>query len=151
MATEELMNIQEDITSKVFAALVALVVFVVLVVLAATVPAATVPIALATLAVPAALRLIKMPEVRLKTGLSDSKIYAEISKGRLKPPVPLGPNSVAWVEAEVDEYIRDRIAERDEALARAAAEPKAEITRRPGRPQRSIWHSNPKSTESATT
>jgi prophage regulatory protein len=118
----------------------------------AVLAASPVPAALAILAAPGALRLIKMPEVKSKTGLSDSKVYDEVAKGRLKPPVQLGSNSVAWVEAEVDEFILARIAERDAALVRAAANPGAEISRRPGRPRHSIWHagqpdSEPKSIE----
>jgi prophage regulatory protein len=98
------------------------------------------------------LRLLKIAEVKDRTGIkSDSKVYDEVAKGRLDPPVPLGPNSVAWVETEVDEYIRARIAERDKALAHAAAKPKAEINRRPGRPQRSIWHQPHDNPEPAAT
>jgi prophage regulatory protein len=101
------------------------------------------PVALAALVAPGSLRLIKMPEVKSKTGLSDSKVYDEVAKGNLKPPVPLGSNSVAWVESEVDEYILARIAERDEALARAAANPSAKPQRRAGRPKQSRWRGNP--------
>jgi prophage regulatory protein len=85
------------------------------------------------------LRLIKLDEVLAKTGIkSKSKVYDEVAKGRLDPPVPLGTNSVAWIESKVDEYILARIAERDAALA--SAKPKAEIDRRPGRPRLSPWH-----------
>ena len=59
------------------------------------------------------MRLIKRPEVEAKTGMSRSSIYLAISKGTFPPPVEAGPNSVAWVESEVDAWIEQRIAARE--------------------------------------
>jgi predicted DNA-binding transcriptional regulator AlpA len=84
-----------------------------------------------------------MPAVKDRTGHSESKIYEGIGKGIFPPPVSLGPTSVAWVAAEIDAYVRFLIAQRDEALAFAAANPSAKIQRRPGRPRRSPWHQQP--------
>ena len=76
--------------------------------------------------------ILKLPAVKSKTGLSKSQVYVEVNKGRLKPPVRLGLNSVGWVESEVEEYILARIAERP---ALNAANPQPKLPRRPGRPQ----------------
>ena len=81
--------------------------------------------------------ILKLPAVKSKTGLSKSQVYVEVNKGRLKPPVRLGLNSVGWVESEVEEYILARIAERDAALALNAANSQPKLPRRPGRPQHS--------------
>ena len=65
-------------------------------------------------------RLIRLPEVILKTGLGRAAIYAKLdSKNRRYDPtfprsVPLTTNRVAWVEHEVDEWINTRIAQRDQ-------------------------------------
>jgi len=56
---------------------------------------------------------IKMPEVKRRTGLSKTTIYDRISTGNFPAPVPLGGNSVAWIEAEVDAWQAARVAERD--------------------------------------
>jgi prophage regulatory protein len=46
------------------------------------------------------------PEVLRKTGLSRSRLYAD---GNFPRRVQLGARGVAWVEAEVDEWIQARI------------------------------------------
>lgn len=59
------------------------------------------------------LRLLRRQEVQEKTGLSSSAIYALIKKGRFPGSVPLGSNSVAWLESEIDDWIKQRIAVRN--------------------------------------
>ncbi|GAA4045310.1 AlpA family phage regulatory protein [Parerythrobacter jejuensis] len=56
------------------------------------------------------MRLIRLPEVRHKTGLSRSRIYADET---FPKRVPLGARGVAWVEAEIEEWIQERIERRD--------------------------------------
>ena len=55
----------------------------------------------------APLRLLRLPEVRERTGHSTSIIYAH------PRPVKTGPRSVGFVESESEAWIRDRIAARD--------------------------------------
>ncbi|MDH4870526.1 AlpA family transcriptional regulator [Pseudomonas sp. BN515] len=66
-------------------------------------------------------RLLRRREVELKTGKSRAAIYAEIRAGTFPEPVPIGRNSVAWLEAEVDQWISDRLAERNRASAMRGA------------------------------
>lgn len=63
-------------------------------------------------------RLLRLPEVREKTGKSTSSIYDAIAAGTFPRPVKVGPRTAAWIEAEVDYWIADRIRERDEDSAR---------------------------------
>jgi prophage regulatory protein len=60
-------------------------------------------------------RLIRLPEVLARTGLSRSSVYARIkADGSFPAPVDLGTgHAVAWVEEEVDSWIAKRIARRD--------------------------------------
>ena len=62
-------------------------------------------------------RLIKLPEVKSRTGNSKSHIYDLSKKGLFPKPVKLSAHSSAWVESEVDQWIDDRIAERDQEAA----------------------------------
>lgn len=57
-------------------------------------------------------RFIRLSEVRARTGLSRSAIYAAAQARTFPAPIPILPNgrSTAWVEAEVDAWLRDRIA-----------------------------------------
>jgi prophage regulatory protein len=61
------------------------------------------------------MKLIRLPTVELKTGLRHSAIYERMAAGTFPRSVPIGTKAVAWVESEIDEWIQDRIAERDEA------------------------------------
>lgn len=57
-------------------------------------------------------RLIRLREVLLKTGMSRSAVYAAIQAGTFPAPIPIlpGGRSTAWVEHEVDSFLRERIA-----------------------------------------
>ena len=56
-------------------------------------------------------RFLRLPEVMARTGLSRSTIYVRLAEGRFPRPVALGSRAVGWIEAEVDEWVRERIAE----------------------------------------
>ena len=56
-------------------------------------------------------RILRMPEVEARTGLSRSTIDVRRRQGRFPRPVLLGARALGWVEAEVEEWIRERIAE----------------------------------------
>jgi len=58
------------------------------------------------------MRLIRLPEVLRKTGLSRSRVYADKT---FPERVRLGKRSVAWDEAEVDEWIQALIESREES------------------------------------
>lgn len=60
-------------------------------------------------------RLIRLKEVRSLTGISRSYIYALVAQNQFPQSVPLVPGGVsrAWVEAEVLDWVDQRILERD--------------------------------------
>lgn len=66
------------------------------------------------------IRFLRLPEVMARTGLSRSTIYVRLSKGRFPRPVSLGGRAVGWVEAELDEWLRERIAKSRGAVREAA-------------------------------
>ena len=55
------------------------------------------------------LRMLRLPEVLNKTGLSRSGLYERIANGGFPEQVPLGGRLVAWVEDEVNEWLLERI------------------------------------------
>lgn len=61
-------------------------------------------------------RLIQRPEVERRTGLARTTIYDLIRAGRFPRPTKVGRASL-WVESEVEAWVLDRVAERDEAYA----------------------------------
>ncbi|MCM2131970.1 helix-turn-helix transcriptional regulator [Larsenimonas rhizosphaerae] len=62
-------------------------------------------------------RLLRRKEVEHKTGKARSTLYADIARGTFPAPVPIGNNSVAWLEEEVDRWIDDRLHQRNAQLA----------------------------------
>lgn len=53
-------------------------------------------------------RLMKLPEVMEMTAMGRSTIYDRVAAGTFPEPLVLGPGSVAWIHAEVQEWIRTR-------------------------------------------
>ncbi len=56
-------------------------------------------------------RFLRLPEVMERTGLSRSTIYVRVAAGCFPRPVALGGRAVGWIEAEVEEWVEERIAE----------------------------------------
>jgi prophage regulatory protein len=61
------------------------------------------------------MRLIKLTEVMNQTALGRSSIYKYMKEGVFPKPVTQIGKSVAWVEDEVQEWIFDKIEQRDES------------------------------------
>ncbi|WP_019568713.1 AlpA family transcriptional regulator [Thioalkalivibrio sp. ALMg13-2] len=56
-----------------------------------------------------ATRILRLPSVKARTGLSRSTIYLRIAEGSFPAPIPLGGRAVGWIEEEVDNWIKERI------------------------------------------
>lgn len=68
-------------------------------------------------------RLIRLPEVLSISGISRSEVYrlAGMEPPEFPKPIPVGARASAWVVDEVEEWVRKRIAAREDfASARAA-------------------------------
>ncbi len=50
------------------------------------------------------IRMIRLPEVMLKTGLGRSSIYKKMSEGTFPKCHKIGERAVAWFEHEIDEH-----------------------------------------------
>ncbi len=59
------------------------------------------------------MRLLRLPEVIRKVGLSKTTIYKRAREGSFPKPVDLGGGQTAWVESEIDSFIDNLIAGRD--------------------------------------
>lgn len=57
--------------------------------------------------------LIRRPDVRARTGLSDTRIDELEKLGDFPRRVLISARAVGWVRSEIDSFIRNRIAERD--------------------------------------
>ncbi|NOH69064.1 helix-turn-helix transcriptional regulator [Vibrio rotiferianus] len=55
-------------------------------------------------------KIIRLPEVMAKTGLSRSSIYLNMSNGDFPKSISLGVRAVGWTESDIEEWIEKRIA-----------------------------------------
>ena len=55
-------------------------------------------------------RILRLPTVKARTGLSRSTIYSRISDGNFVRPVKIGPRSVGWLESEIEAWIQSQVA-----------------------------------------
>lgn len=58
------------------------------------------------------LRFLRMSQVEEKIGLCKRTIWRKIKAESFPSPVPLGDNSVGFVESEIEEWMQTRIAAR---------------------------------------
>lgn len=52
-------------------------------------------------------RLIRLPEVMKRVGLSRSAVYKRMADGRFPKSRSLGPKCAVWIEAEIEKWISD--------------------------------------------
>ena len=50
-------------------------------------------------------RILRLPTVLLRTGLSRSTVYARVAEGTFPRQLSLGPNTVGWRETDIDIWI----------------------------------------------
>ena len=60
------------------------------------------------------MNVLNIKEVKAKTKICQSKIYLMMNEGTFPKSIKLGAKSVGWIESEIDNWIQDRINERDE-------------------------------------
>lgn len=59
------------------------------------------------------MKLIRLAQVMECTGLPRSTLYKFIAAGHFPKPVPLGGKAVAWVQSEIEDWILEKVAQRD--------------------------------------
>ena len=59
---------------------------------------------------PTRIRIVRLPEVTARTGVSRSTIYQWMSKGTFPKSVVLGGRVAGWIEEEEDAWIHQQVA-----------------------------------------
>ncbi len=54
-------------------------------------------------------RILRLPAVKQRTGLSRSKIYCDVARGVFPRPISLGPRAVGWLASEISAWLAERI------------------------------------------
>lgn len=53
--------------------------------------------------------ILRLPEVKIRTGLSRSSIYLRVSEDRFPKPISLGGRAVGWIASEIDSWLDEQI------------------------------------------
>lgn len=53
--------------------------------------------------------ILRLPDVKSRTGLSRSTIYLRVKNGTFPAPVSLGSRAVGWVDTEIQQWLDERI------------------------------------------
>ncbi len=61
-------------------------------------------------------RILRLPDVKTRTGLSRSSIYAKVNEGSFPKYIKLGIRSVGWLESEIDSWITQRVQQSRSAI-----------------------------------
>ena len=56
-------------------------------------------------------RILRLPDVLERIGVSRSTLYLWVSKGRFPAPIQLGERSIGWIESDVTAWIERKVAE----------------------------------------
>lgn len=60
------------------------------------------------------MRIMRLNEVMSVTGFQRSSVYKYMAHGTFPKAAPLGDRAVGWVSTEIEDWIKARIAERDQ-------------------------------------
>jgi prophage regulatory protein len=58
--------------------------------------------------------ILRKAEVLTRTRKSETSLYRDMDAGTFPRPIKIGPRAVGWLESEVNEWLAERIAERDQ-------------------------------------
>ncbi|GAB5498519.1 MAG: AlpA family transcriptional regulator [Pseudohongiellaceae bacterium] len=53
--------------------------------------------------------ILRLPEVKARTGLSRSTIYLRMANGDFPKSVSLGGRAVGWLESDIDQWLTNKI------------------------------------------
>jgi prophage regulatory protein len=54
-------------------------------------------------------RILRLPQVKDRTGLGRSSIYAAVRNGSFPPPISISERAVGWTASSIDAWIQTRI------------------------------------------
>ena len=66
-------------------------------------------------------KILRLPEVKERTGLSRSTIYLRMSKGNFPTAISLGDRAIGWLETEINDWISSHIKASGKSVKEAQA------------------------------
>ena len=69
------------------------------------------------------MKVLRKTEVEKRVGYSGMHIWRMVRDKKFPAPLKLGPCRIGWLEEEIDDWIRAKVAERDKTLSASASGP----------------------------
>jgi len=60
-------------------------------------------------------KILRLPEIKEQCGISRSAIYQGMKEGTFPQSIPLGTRMVGWSESEINEWIENKLKQRDQS------------------------------------
>ena len=60
-------------------------------------------------------KILRLPSIKDRTGLSRSTIYLRIKKGDFPKPISLGDRAVGWLEKDIDDWLEQKTKDSQES------------------------------------
>jgi len=60
-------------------------------------------------------KILRLPDLKEQCGISRSAIYQGMKEGTFPQSIPLGTRMVGWSETEINEWIENKLKDRDQA------------------------------------
>lgn len=54
-------------------------------------------------------RILRLPAVKSRTGLSRSTIYSHVANKQFPAPISLGARAVGWLEEDVNNWLAEKV------------------------------------------
>ena len=54
-------------------------------------------------------RILRLPAVKSRTGLSRSTIYSHVANKQFPAPISLGARAVGWLEQDIESWLSEKV------------------------------------------
>lgn len=54
-------------------------------------------------------RILRLPDVKSRTGLSRSTIYSHVANKQFPAPISLGARAVGWLEQDIEAWLSEKV------------------------------------------
>jgi prophage regulatory protein len=54
-------------------------------------------------------RILRLPAVKSRTGLSPSTIYSHVANKQFPAPISLGARAVGWLEQDIEAWLTEKV------------------------------------------
>ena len=58
-------------------------------------------------------KILRLDDVKSKTGLGRTTIYDQVARGEFPRPIKISTRAIGWIDEEIEGWVQDRVSARD--------------------------------------